>query len=415
MKKVLASLLTLALLVSGLGFSLAEELSGKIVVWSSGDELGRFVEGFQKAYPGIEVEVSVIPNADFLAKLEPAIVNNQGAPDVFTGESDYVKYLVETDFWQDLRQEPYGVEKYLPDIWDYVAAVGTDSKGAVKALSFQASPGSIIYRRDVAERILGVSEPEDVAQLLTSNEAMLEVAAKMKEGGVKMFASWQDIFNMQFSNRQSPWVVEGKLVIDENMVRFFDMAKTIAEEGYDLNTDPWSGEWFAAVEGDEIFCYVLPTWGYQFLVKPSAVSTSGKWGLCAGPVPYVKGGTWLGINRTSPNKELAWKFMEYVTCNAEVLEAYGAEYGEYVAMKSADENLAKKEGEAVLGGQNLYAFYNEQMTKIPPDCMTGFDQQINNAYLSAVKAYAYDSLTLEDALAQFKEDVLNAYPTMIVE
>jgi ABC-type glycerol-3-phosphate transport system substrate-binding protein len=210
-------------------------------------------------------------------------------------------------------------------------------------------------------------------------------------------------------------VVEGKLVLDDNMVKFFDTAKTIAAEGYDLNTDPWSGDWFAAVEGDEIFCYVLPTWGYQFLVKPSAVQTSGKWGLCAAPVPYVKGGTWLGINKTSPNKELAWKFVEYTTCNSEALEAYGAQYGEYVAVKSADERLAAKEGEAVLGGQNLYAFYNEQMAKIPADCMSAYDQQINNAYLTAVKAYAYDGVSLEDAIVQFKEDVLNAYPALIVE
>ena len=34
--------------------------------------------------------------------------------------------------------------------------------------------------------------------MLTSNEAMLEVAAKLKEQGIKMFASWQDIWNMQF-------------------------------------------------------------------------------------------------------------------------------------------------------------------------------------------------------------------------
>ena len=29
--------------------------------------------------------------------------------------------------------------------------------------------------------------------------------------------------------------------------------------------------------------YTSPTWGYQFVVKPSAVNTVGQWALCEGP------------------------------------------------------------------------------------------------------------------------------------
>jgi len=422
MKKILSLLVAVTLVLGMTGLALAEapntELSGKPVVWSSGDELGRFVEGFNKVYPNIAVEITVVPNSDFLAKLEPAMVSGQGAPDVFTGESDYVKYLVNTGFWDDLTKEPYQAGQYLDNIWDYVKSVGTDANGGLKALSWQASPGSIIYRRDIAEKYLGTGDPAKVGEMLSSNAKMLEVAEKLKagsNGAVKMFATWQDIFNMQFSNRETAWVKDGKLTIDPSMIDFFDTAKAIAQNGYDINTDPWSGEWFAAVEGEEVFCYVLPTWGYQFLVKPSAVNTKGKWGLCQGPVPYVKGGTWLGVASNSQNKDLAWAFVEYVTCNTEALQAYAAQYGEYVANKAADEALAKEAGEEVLNGQNLYAFYNEQMAKIPGDSMTAYDQQINSAYLTAVKAYAYDGMTLEDALKQFKGDVLNAYPDLIVE
>ncbi len=422
MKKILSILLAVTLVLGTAGLALAEapntELSGKLVVWSSGDELSRFVEGFNKVYPNIQVEITVIPNSDFLAKLEPAMASGQGAPDVFTGESDYVKYLVNTSLWDDLTKEPYNAGQYLDNIWDYVKSVGTDANGILKALSWQASPGSIIYRRDIAEKYLGTGDPAQVGAMLTSNEKMLEVAEKLKSGSnvaVKMFATWQDIFNMQFSNRATPWVQDGKLIIDQSMVDFFDVAKSIAANGYDIHTDPWSAEWSAAVEGDEVFCYVLPTWGYQFLIKPSAVNTKGKWGLCQSPVPYVKGGTWLGVASNSQHKDLAWAFVEYVTCNTQALQAYASQYGEYVSNKAADEALAKEAGEEVLAGQNLYAFYSEQMAKIPGDCMTAYDQQINSAYLTAVKAYAYDGMSLEDALKQFKSDVLNAYPDLIVE
>ena len=52
-------------------------------------------------------------------------------------------------------------------------------------------------------------------------------------------------------------------------------------------------------------------------------------------------------------------------CNSEAQQAYAKEYGEYVSLKSADQALAAEDGEEVLGGQNLYQFYNEQMEKIP--------------------------------------------------
>lgn len=391
----------------------SESLSGTLEVWSSGEELGRFVEGFRELNPDVTVNITVVPNEDFIAKLTPTLAGGQGAPDIFTGESDYVRYLVESGFWDDLESAPYNAD--TSDVWEYVVSVGRDSGGALRALSWQASPGSVMYRRDMARDVLGTDDPEEVAAMLNSDEAMLDVAAKLKESGIKMFASWQDILNMQFSNRSKPWVEDEKLVIDESMLSFMDMAKTITENGYDLGVDPWAPEWTAAVESDDTFCYVLPSWGYQFVVKPSAETTKGEWAMCQGAVPYVKGGTWLGIYKDSPNKDLAWAFMEYCCLNSEAQQAYGAEYGEYVSLKSADEALAGQEGEEVLGGQNPFAFYNGQMEKIPANLMTAYDGTINNAFLSATKDYATGVKSKEDAIETFKADVTNAYPELTVE
>ncbi len=141
-------------------------LSGTITVWSSGEALPRFVEGVNAIYPNIKVEVTVVPNSEFLTKLSTAISGNE-APDLFTGESDYVKYLVETPYWADLSQ--FGVDQYKDNIWEYVRNIGTDSKGVIKALSWQASPGGIIYRRDIAKAVLGTDDPATVGEMLNSN------------------------------------------------------------------------------------------------------------------------------------------------------------------------------------------------------------------------------------------------------
>ena len=157
-------------------------LSGTLEIWSSGEELGRFVEGFNKIYPDVTVNITVVPNSDFIAKITPTLAGGQGAPDIFTGESDYVKYLVESGYWDDLKAAPYNAD--VSDVWGYVASVGTDSTGVLRALSWQASPGSIMYRRDMALKVLGTDDPEQVAAMLTDDAAMMDVAAKLKAEGM---------------------------------------------------------------------------------------------------------------------------------------------------------------------------------------------------------------------------------------
>ena len=389
-------------------------MTAELNIWSSGEELQRFVEGFNEIYPNISVNITVIPNTEFLSKLTPVLSSGQNVPDIFTGESDYVKYLVNAGVWDDLTQEPYGAEG-LDDIWDYVKDVGTDEGGAVRALSWQTTPGSIIYRRDLAEKVLGVSEPEEVSAYFSDYDKMMETAASFKENGITIFGSWEDVMLMVLSYRQQPWVVDETLVIDPAMEEFLDRVKEIYEKGYDLNVSEWDPEWIAGVEGDDVFCYVLPTWGYSFVIKANAVNTMGQWGLCEGPNPYINGGTWLGIYKDSPNKEVAWEFLRYVTLNSEALAEYASIYGEYVGCKTADDALAQGEGEENLAGQNLYEFYNEVMEKKPNVTITEYDGQINSAYKSAAKAYATGKITKEQAIEQFKEDVASAYPDLVIE
>lgn len=391
------------------------DLSGELTIWTTGNELGMFVDGFNEKYPDVKVNIEVTPNADFMAKLTPALASGQGVPDIFTGESDYVKYLVESGYWDDLNSEQYDIGDSVSDMWDYIVSVGTDNSGVLRALSFQASPGSVIYRRDIAEQYLGVSEPDDVSALLSSDEQMMSVAATLKENGIKMFASWQDLLNMEFSNRKNPWVVDGKLNIDDTMLNFMDMAKEIHDNGYDLNAVTWDPEWTAAVESNDTFCYVLPTWGYQFVVKAFADTTKGNWGLAEGPVSYVKGGTWVGIYKDSPNKDLAAAFLKYVCCDTDAQIKYASETGQYMSLKSADEAMAKEPGEEVLGGQNQYEFYNGVMSRVGDDLMTGYDGTINNAFLSATDLYIQGTLDKDAAIQQFKNDVLNAYPELEVD
>nr|WP_321306195.1 extracellular solute-binding protein [uncultured Sphaerochaeta sp.] len=383
-------------------------------VWSRGEEVKQFVPGFENDHPNTKVNVTVIPDADMTPKLITVMASGKGVPDLFMQEANYITYLVEADCYADLRQDPYNIDQYTGKIWPATLSVGTDSTGAIRALTWQSCPGSIIYRRDIAQKYFGTDEPAQITKQLASDEQFLAVASRMKKDGVRIISSFKDLFDMKVAARTQPWVIDGKLVIDDALLEYMETAKTIITKGYDLGVDQWAPEWIAAVEADDMFSYVLPSWGYQFVVKPGANTTVGKWAIAAPPVPYISGGSYMGIYKNTPHKEAAWEFLKYVTLNEESQYTYAKSSGDYVSLKPVNERLAKEEGEDVLGGQNPYEIYNTEMADSFNKLNTIYDSQLNNAFISAIKAYA-DGKTKGQALDQFKTDVINAFPEIIVD
>ncbi len=383
-------------------------------VWARGDEIKQWVPGFEAANPSIKVNVTVIPDQEMTAKLITVLGSGKGVPDLFMQEASYITYLVEAGCFADLNEAPYHINDYKDNIWDAVLKVGTDSTGVVRALTWQANPGAIIYRRDIAEEFFGTDDPEEVAKALDSDEKMLEVAAAMKEKGISFVSCFKDLYDSKVASREHAWVEDGKLVIDDALLDFLDMAKEIITKGYDLGVDQWASEWIAAVESDSLFCYILPPWGYQYVVKPAANTTIGKWAITTPSTSYISGGSYLGIYEDTPHKEEAWAFFEYVMLNEDALYDYAKQSGDFVVLKSVCEKLAESEGEEVLGGQNPNGMFIEAMQHEFKALNTEYDSQLNDAFVSAIKAYA-SGLTKEEAINQFKNDVKTAFPEIIVD
>ena len=407
-------MLTLTFTCFASGTAEADDGPVTLEVWSRGEEIKDFIPGFEALHPDIKVNVTVIPDAEMTPKLITVLASGSGVPDLFMHEANYIKYLVEADCYADLLDEPYNAGELASGIWQPVIDVGTDSTGALRVLSWQASPGSIIYRRDIALEVLGTDDPDEITSMMDTQEEFMDVARKMKENGYIMVSTTKDLFDMMVAARENPWVVDGKLVIDDILLDFMDMAKEISDNGYDLGVDQWAAEWNAAVEGDDLFCYILPSWGYQFVVKPAAVKTMGKWGIAQPPVPYINGGSYLGIYKNTEHPEEAWLFLQYVCLNEEAQYEYAKATGDYVSLKAVDERLASENGEDVLAGQNPYQMYNAEMAQDFTYLSTIYDSSLNNYFLSAAKAYQ-NGMSRADAIEQFKNDVRQAYPEIVIE
>jgi ABC-type glycerol-3-phosphate transport system substrate-binding protein len=244
--------------------------SGSIIVWSFTDELGEMSENYYKpAYPGVEVEYTMIPWGQFPNKLEPVLASGQGAPDIFALEADVVRKYVESGLLLDLSDIYEANESKL---LAYPVEVGSYN-GKVYGMSWQAVPGAMFYRRSLAKKYLGTDDPKVVQTYFTNINKFEETAKLLKDssgGSCVVVSALGDIIKVFVGLRKSPWVVNDKLVIDPIMDQFLDLCKVLHDNRWEGRVGPWSEGWFAGMGGElkdeagrpgEVFAYFLPTGG----------------------------------------------------------------------------------------------------------------------------------------------------------
>lgn len=432
MKKIF-SFLSIAALGVGLlsGCSGSGESGGSadvdLRVWSFTDELKEPITTFEEKN-GVKVELTIVPIADYPAKLKPALESGVGAPDVFTGEIAFLKQWVDAGYWENLSESPYNADEIADKYVPYVFDLGKDQDGNVRALSWQTTPGGLYYKRSIAKEVLGTDDPDQIGEMLGSMDQVFDVAEKMKQKGYRMFPDEGSIRWFAQGANPQPWVNENnELMLTEEKMSFFDHAKTLRENSYTALAPEWSPSWLEAMDkpitvkegGKEtetqVFSYVLPTWGLHSVLKENAKETAGDWAVTSGPSPYFWGGTWLGVYNKSDNKELAYDFVKMMTQDDEFLTDWAKETGDVLAYNPVTDAIKEDFSDEFLGGQNNYEFFLEQAEQIKPGIVTKYDQQLDTLYGTAVQQYVDGKMSKKEAIEDFYKKVQNAYPDLTVK
>jgi ABC-type glycerol-3-phosphate transport system substrate-binding protein len=386
-------------------------------LWSFTNELERPIEYFEERNPLITIELTIVPSEDYPTKLRPILKSGEGAPDIFTGEAAFIKQFIEAGFYDVLEQAPYNVN--ASSLLKYTVDLGRNPDGKIVALSWQGTPGGIFYRRSLAKQFLGTDDPAEVAKYFTTWDKMIETGNMVHDqsnGEVFLIPGIGDLQNMVLAQRSKPWVVDGKLFLDPKMVDYFDVAKQFRDEGLEAQIGQWSPAWFDSMKADtNVFCQFMPTWGLHYVMKPNAPDSSGDWGVVKGPYDWYWGGTWLGIYKDSKNKAASWEFVKMMTLDPEFGEWWAKETGDFLSNNKVVDKIKGDFSEPYLGGQNHYEYFAEAAKGIDGSLFSSYDQEINGMFFNQVLLYVEDQVTKEEAIANFKSEVANAYPDLIVE
>ncbi len=300
-------------------------------------------------------------------------------------------------------------ESDFADVYDYVKAIGTSSSGVLKGISWQAAAGGFCYRTDLAEKYLGVTSPDEMQALISDWDKFEETAAAVSaasNGETALTSTLAGIYQVFSSTASTPWVVDGKLTLDDSRKSYISLAKNFYDNGYVVkDLSQWSTDWYSLGQTDSTMGYFVSTWGFGDSILTSAAggeggATYGLWNVCVGPQSFYWGGTWMTVSSRCDNASLVAEFISYFTADAEGAAAYANYQGEYVSNQTAMESvISDYEGLGVLGGQNHFEVLNEVADTIDmSDGITAYDATIKDLFNDAVTAYCQGTYATEDEM-----------------
>ena len=453
MKKILALVLAAMMLMSCMSFAAAEE---KIVlnVWSFTNELDGMINKYYKpSHPNVEIVYSIYPTdgGEYTSKVDNLMATaptSDDAPDIFTLEAAFVKKYVNSDWTADLMGDLGITEEEVAAAIPVMKQIGTSNiNGKLKGLSWQATPGALMYRASLAEKYLGVKTPEEMQEKVADWDLYMETAAELNEaseGAVKMVVGAGDIWNAYNYGREQGWVVDGKLVIDPILYDYLDLCKVLEEDDLSNKGAAWSEAWFNGMKSDTTLTFLLPTWGLHYTLKPNCGLTTndtmndeemkaacekdggtyGDWRMVPGPVGYSWGGTWIGANAAkvaamSDAKKAAVKdFILFFTMSEEFLYAYAKDSGDFVGSNAVVEKILAEGGtpNPFLGGQDHYSIFAAAANLANGSIMTDYDEKLNSLWSDHVTTpYSKGEKELDACIAEFKAQVAAQFPELVVE
>ena len=353
-------------------------------------------------------------DGEYQTTVDAALDGGDKYPSVILADESVAKLYSETDLTLDLSS--IGIsDEMTANMYSYTVDYGTYD-GALKAVSWQATPGCLVYRADIAEEVLGTSDPDEVGALLSDWDAFMDVAQQMADAGYYMVSGTNEIKYSVVNQRTNPWVdvaSDGSetLQLDDTLVTYLDLAKQLYDGGFTQQSNTWDTAWAGSMAEGNVFCYFGCTW---FIGSMEANCTEdsanfGQWRTTTAPESYYWGGTYMCVGADTPNPELAAYFVYMMCCNSETMYNLAADTGDFVNNTVAvDQLIADGVGARdILGGQNPVETFAEAAKSINTQS-TYLDSSILNYIDTASSSYNTGTYSSTDEAIQYVKDQVAA-------
>ncbi len=446
MKKILSVICGLVVATSL--FAASKKGPVTLNVWSFTDEVPGMIEKYIATHPdcGFDQKVTIIATTN--GEYEPALIRalQNGDVDIYAAESAFVlKYTKGdmSDYAAAYKDLGIKIDKAVKEaeIAQYTIDIGSNPKGQIVGLGYQATGGCFIYNRTVAKKVFGSDDPKTVQAAIgggtQSWTKFWDAAQKCADKGCAIISGEGDIWHVFEVGGTKGWVSEdGKLQIDPAREEFFEVAKKLNDNGYSNKTQDWTEAWFADMQekgSKPCLGFFGPAWLVNYSMADNCGSpnkkvgegTYGDWAVCNSPVGFWWGGTWVLASKTAAKdkskKAAAKAIIEWITLDTSkdgLLYQWANGLFQWKYGKGADPTVVTKDAvssgkvmaisngtTAFLGGQNMFDYFIPAGAYASGKTLGQYDSDINLIWRDQVRAYVGGKKTKAEAIKDFKQTV----------
>ena len=404
------------------------------VIWGWNDDIKKILDGpFKEAYPDDYARIVFVNTGGsdyYQSKLDPMLddSSNELYPDLMGLEVDYVQKYVNNSDWVQSVADLGITEDDYKNMYDYNLNLGTDADGNVRALFWQATPGCYQIRADLAEKYLGTTDPADLAEKFKDLDTILATAKEVNDasgGKCKLFSGYDELKRSLTNSRTQGFYDDNDTItLDDNITTYLETAKKLYDDDLTYNTDQWSADWYANMDGDgessnAALAYMGCPWFTYWCL-------SDTWKNNTILVPTQNkcywGGTGLAATASCADKDLAAKIMKFFTCETDSMVSINALNSDYVnnteAINKIIESGASADGNGFLykdANQNFMEFFLPLADGLDASMVKAEDQQILSLLDTQTKAYATGEKDLDTAIADLKASIHDTYSYLKTE
>lgn len=391
----------------------SNKVEGKLTIWTFFGQVEDMAKEFEKKYPDAEVEVKIFPGDQYQTKLLNVLQSGKGVPDIFDLERAYIDKFINSKYAANLSD--MGAEDLVKDYVPYVQALGRDSKGDVRAISDHSSPGGFWYIKENAKKYLGTDNPDEISAMVDSWDKIIELGKKVNKdsnGQVHLISHFGDVYNVE-AYHAKPWVKDGKLTIADSWKENYEIQKEIFNNDVDAKLEFFSAGWGNAINDGSVVLNAMPAWA-GFMVDNKDDSAKDKYGVAKTPKGFYMGGTYRSIYEKSENKELAYKFIEFIA--GEEWQQHNLEAtGNMPGLLTVYEKNLETFKTPMFGEQNILKPYYEMVKEIPGTESDKYGEEVLSKWRKAAGQGIKDNADIDEVIKNFKKEVQNSFPELKVD
>lgn len=332
--------------------------------------------------------------------------------DIYLCDSDWASdYINNSEYSAPLSAVGITEEMYANAL-DYTVEIGKDNNGVLKAATWDGNAGGYVYRTDLAELYLGITDPADMQALISDWNGFWETAEKIHtaSGGVTAMAdSLGGVIRPYLTgSRNVSWTNDNNVLSSANIRSELEWMipelKSVYDAGYISHEGQWTMEWLpqgmsAGNYADKTFGFFFASWNLSENAQLAQAqgeegaegSTYGMYNIVPGPAEWFWGGTYMCVSPNTDNATEAGKFIYSMTVDKDSMKKYAGVSLDLPTInnKSVVEDLAADASfnNQYLGGQNPYPALMESAEKVDGSILSEYDDEVMWSITKALGNY----------------------------